>query len=70
MVRGGLVAGSVAGVRGGGSEFEVSEQFCYGILVLGGGGCKACVGVGELMEGEAAVCCGVGRQVEVSVMRL
>ena len=41
-----LVAGGVAGAWGGGSEFEVSEQSRYGVVLLGGGGCKAHVGVG------------------------
>ena len=70
LVGDGLVAGGVAGDRGGGSKFEVSKQSCYVVVLLGGGGCKARVGVGELMEGEAAVHRGVGHPVEVAVKRL
>ena len=65
-----LVVGGVAGARGGGLEFEVSKQSRYGIVLLGGGGCKARVGVSDLMEVEAAVCRGVSHLVEVAVERL
>ena len=65
-----LVAGGVAGDRGGGSKFEVSKQSCYVVVLLGGGGCKARVGVSDLMEVEAAVCRGVSHLVEVAVERL
>ena len=65
-----MVAGGVAGARGGRSDFEVGKQSCYGVVLLGGGGCKASVGVGELMEGEAAVRFSVGHPVEVAAERL
>ena len=56
-------AGALAwrpGVRGGGREFDLGEQFLDFLVLLRGRGCQTRVGIGQLKELEAAVCRGVG----------